>query len=79
LSEEEMVKRGGFGDERYETIEFQAKVRHCFNQWIDNDPCWVVIDASQSQKQVLDDLEKNVLDLIPRVENSNVSDTLFMD
>lgn len=31
LDPAELEKRGGFGDERYETMAFQTKVRRCFH------------------------------------------------
>lgn len=41
LSEEEQQKRGGFGEERYETMELQRKVRQCFHKLCTSD--WKVI------------------------------------
>lgn len=61
LTEAEAQKRGGYGEERYETIEMQRKVRRLFEQMRrDEKDRFRVIDATASQDQVA----RNVLDIV---------------
>jgi dTMP kinase len=56
LSPEEAEKRGGFGDEKYEKREFQAKVRRLFYKLkdIDEEESYdmVIIDAGGSEEEI---------------------------
>ena len=47
LTPEEAQARGGFGEERYETVERQAAVRGVFST-LQDDSYWRVIDAGRS-------------------------------
>ena len=47
---DEAMKRGGFGEERYETLELQKAVRANFDAM--REDWWNVIDASQSMDVV---------------------------
>lgn len=56
--------RGGYGEERYEKLDFQAKVREAFTR-VSQDVRthggrWVTIDASKTLDQVTDDMQKAV-------------------
>lgn len=53
--------RGDFGNERYEKVEFQAKVRENFDKFTKTEgPSWQVIDANQSVDAVSIDIERVV-------------------
>jgi dTMP kinase len=58
--------RGGWGDERYETVEFQNRVRCRFTEMMDSD--WKVIDASDS----VDGVESRVREIVDALEYSNL-------
>jgi len=74
LDIEKSKKRGAFGSERYEKEEFQKKVRRCFLEWADRDPCFTVIDADASIEAVTDALMKQVLPTLDKVKNEPVGD-----
>jgi len=61
LSTNEASKRGGFGHERYEKVEFQEKVKHQFENLVEKD--WVIIDASRNE----DDISQEIRDLILKI------------
>lgn len=46
ISGEQLIKRSGFGAERYEKHEFQSKVRTQFMKMIDKN--WLVLDATRT-------------------------------
>lgn len=50
LTVEEAEARGGFGEERYEKVEFQKRVRANFGSLMDDS--WVVVDAKHSVDEV---------------------------
>lgn len=50
LRPEEASKRGSYGSERYETIEFQEKVSSAYE--LLKDSSWRIVDASQSLEQI---------------------------
>lgn len=50
VSEEVAMQRGGYGNERYEKLEFQRKVRSVFQQL--REPNWAWINADESVENV---------------------------
>lgn len=50
ISIEEAAKRGGFGEERYEKVELQQKVKAQFDAM--RDATWCTVDADQSMEAV---------------------------
>lgn len=67
LSTQEMVKRAGFGDERYENVEFQNKVDENYDKFkIDN---FVHVDAAKEVSDLTNDLLEQVLKTIDQVKN----------
>ena len=59
LTEEAMTRRGGFGDERYETSELQRKVNAVFQKLIE-EPLWQVINADKTEDKLSDELKELV-------------------
>ena len=57
-SEDVLVKRGGYGEERYEHVEFQRQVQSAYTQLRNRDvqTFWKVIDASQDIQSVEEDI-----------------------
>ena len=58
VSEEVASKRGGFGEERYETLEVQRAVR--INYQLMRDPSWVVVSADGTKEGVARRLQELV-------------------
>jgi dTMP kinase len=56
LSAEAMAKRGGFGNERYETNDFQRNVKKMYERMIEN-PLWQIIDADKTEEELSAELE----------------------
>ncbi|EST05046.2 Thymidylate kinase, conserved site [Kalmanozyma brasiliensis GHG001] len=65
LDAQTAAARGGYGEERYEKLEFQAKVRDAFSRVSQDVKAhggrWVTIDASKTLDQVTDDIQRAVL------------------
>lgn len=67
LSPEAMARRGGFGDERYETTEMQKNVSKMFERLMER-PLWQVVDADKSEEKLSGELEKLIVEKIETVE-----------
>lgn len=56
--------RGGYGEERYEKLEFQTKVRNAFRRVSEDVKAhggrWTTIDATESMDQVTEDIQDAV-------------------
>ncbi|MCO5556968.1 hypothetical protein L7F22_010523 [Adiantum nelumboides] len=65
LSVEEASRRGGYGEERYESVSMQSKVREAFAQIRKDMPQgkWVVVDAGKSVDEVAAECESVVRSL----------------
>ncbi|XP_005180405.1 thymidylate kinase [Musca domestica] len=69
-----LQNRGQFGEERYETEDFQTKVARCFEDIYEMEKSyWQLIDASQSQDTIHDSLRQKVLEVLKEVENTEVN------
>ncbi|XP_010455008.1 PREDICTED: thymidylate kinase isoform X1 [Camelina sativa] len=62
ISPERAAERGGYGDERYERVEFQKKVAD-FYQTL-RDSSWKVIDAGEAMEEVEKKIQEVVLDQV---------------
>ncbi|GAK64777.1 thymidylate kinase [Moesziomyces antarcticus] len=64
LDAQTAAARGGYGEERYEKLEFQAKVREAFSRVAQDVKAhggrWVTIDAGKTLDQVTDDIQRAV-------------------
>lgn len=64
LDAETAAARGGYGEERYEKLDFQAKVRDAFTRVSQDVRAhggrWVTIDASKTLDQVTDHIQRAV-------------------
>ena len=67
LTSEAMARRGGFGNERYETTEMQRKVGKMFERMVEL-PLWQVINADKTEDNLSDELEKILVHKIDNVE-----------
>ncbi|KAK9099615.1 hypothetical protein Syun_026660 [Stephania yunnanensis] len=69
ISPEEAAKRGGYGGERYEQLEFQRQVSQQYR--ILRDGTWKIIDACLPVEDVEKQLRKLVFDCIIACRNGN--------
>ncbi|KAL1928761.1 hypothetical protein VTP01DRAFT_2547 [Rhizomucor pusillus] len=68
---EEAQKRGGFGDERYETLELQTKVRSKFLEL--REYPWKTIQASKS----MDDVHEDMWEAVVKILEPSLSELKF--
>ncbi|KAM7277687.1 hypothetical protein ACFE04_004821 [Oxalis oulophora] len=59
---EKAAERGGYGDERYEKLEFQKKVAQTYK--LLRDSSWQIVDAWQSMENIEQQLKKLVMEQI---------------
>lgn len=66
------AKRSGFGEERFDQVEFQEKVYDAFDQLIKrtSDDNWVILDGSKSLEGILNDAITYVNSFPPPTEIS---------
>ncbi|CAG9839778.1 unnamed protein product [Diabrotica balteata] len=77
LSLEEMQSRPGFGNERYENMEFQRNVANMYNQLCDEDDNWVKVDAAGSINEVHNKILETCLRKIEKVETKQLKSLNF--
>ena len=79
LSEQEQMKRGGFGNERYEVSSFQTAVRQKFLELMDFLPAlnWKRIDAAGSADEVYAVLQTEVLKTIEECKDKAIGVLYF--
>ncbi|XP_050267461.1 thymidylate kinase-like isoform X3 [Quercus robur] len=58
IQPEKAAERGGYGDEKYEQLEFQRKVAQCYQ--VLHDASWKIVDACQP----IEDIEKQLQELV---------------
>lgn len=75
ISAEEMAKRSGFGDERYENIEFQNKVDQNYEKFKNDN--FIKINADQDVSILTNDLLKQVLKTIDNVKDKKLEELVL--
>eukprot|EP00102_Acyrthosiphon_pisum_P027105 XP_016664315.1 PREDICTED: thymidylate kinase isoform X2 [Acyrthosiphon pisum] len=75
LSIGEMAKRSGFGDERYENIEFQNKVDINYDKFKNDN--FIQVDAAQDVSILTNTLLEQVLKTIDTVKNQELDDLVL--
>lgn len=75
LSTGEMAKRSGFGDERYENIEFQHKVDINYDKFKNDN--FIQVDAAQDVSILTNTLLEQVLKTIDTVKNQELDDLVL--
>ncbi|KAJ1988437.1 hypothetical protein H4R33_002431 [Dimargaris cristalligena] len=75
MSIEESMNRGGFGQERYEKVALQTRVREMFHAL--REPDWKVIDATQTKDQIHAELLGIAQATIGCVGNTELKHTLW--
>jgi len=72
LSTEEAQKRGQYGEERYEKLEMQNKVKKCYEEKL-MDKTWIEIDATKPLEDIHLEIEKIALKIIEESANKPIS------
>lgn len=72
LSSEEMIKRSGFGEERYENIEFQNKVDKNYEKFKNDN--FIQVDAAQEISVLTNNLLEKVLKTIDSIKNKSLDE-----
>lgn len=75
LSTEQMVKRSGFGDERYENVEFQSKVDQNYDKFKNDN--FIQINAAQDISILTNHLLEKVLKTIDCVKNKKLDELVL--
>lgn len=75
LSTGEMSKRAGFGDERYENIEFQNQVDINYDKFTNDN--FIQVDAAQDVSVLTKTLLEKVLKTIDSVQNQELDDLVL--
>lgn len=75
VSSEEMAKRSGFGDERYENIEFQNKVDANYEKFKNDN--FIKVDAAQDISSLTNTLLEQILKTIASVRNQKLEDLVL--
>jgi dTMP kinase len=73
LTPEVAAKRGGYGEERYESVSMQSKVRECFTtigQEMQGKN-WQIIDASRGVEEVAQDCSKAAFEVLKIIREHN--------
>ncbi|XP_054724635.1 thymidylate kinase-like [Uloborus diversus] len=76
LSSEEMIKRSGFGDERYEKEDFQNEVKKVYGLLREDN--WKIINVEKEEAEVHEEMKKIVKETINNI-TSTTCDTLWTD
>jgi dTMP kinase len=71
LTSDAMARRGGFGNERYETSEMQKNVTKMFEKMMEP-PLWQVIDADKTEEDLSKELEQLIVGKINTMENNDI-------
>ena len=77
LSVEDAQKRGNYGDERYEKVEFQKKVKSAFDQIIKNEQMhnkytkWNILNANND----IDSIHQQIVEIVKQTVNELNNDT----
>jgi dTMP kinase len=56
ITPEEAKKRGDYGKERYENVDFQLKVQMCYEKLKDN--TWITLDGSRNSEELHEEIKK---------------------
>lgn len=67
---EAVLKRNGFGNERYEVVDFQKKVWNVYSKLIESN--WDVLDANRTMDAIQTDILSKSLEIIKEAENSPI-------
>ncbi|KAL9152605.1 hypothetical protein ABFS82_11G134900 [Erythranthe guttata] len=62
ISPEKAAERGGYGDERYEKLEFQQRVAQSYRTLYD--ATWKIVDATRSMEDVEEQLKQIVMECV---------------
>ncbi len=69
-----MKSREGYGNEVFEKVEFQQKVRKNYEKLFHNHKYWKVIDANKSKEEIYNEIVKEIEILLKLYESLNDDD-----
>jgi len=72
----EASQRGGYGNERYEKVEFQEKVKRQFELLAEKD--WSIIDATKSQTDITKEVQNLVLNVLKQPNRKPLENNLWL-
>ncbi|PNX96874.1 thymidylate kinase, partial [Trifolium pratense] len=75
ISPDKAAERGGYGDERYEKLEFQKKVAEHYK--VLHDASWKVVDACQTIEDVEKQLQEIVLSCVTECQKGKALSSLW--
>lgn len=67
LTADELSKRAGFGNERYENINVQLKVAEMFQKFAKQQDNWKIIDANQTIDEIHTNLHEDTINIFNTV------------
>jgi dTMP kinase len=73
-----VAQRDGYGQERYERVDFQTNVARVFDAMRADNLIWKTVDGMRSVDDVHADVLALALDAIHGIGDSPLCDTLFM-
>ncbi|XP_078446816.1 P-loop containing nucleoside triphosphate hydrolases superfamily protein isoform X1 [Wolffia australiana] len=73
---ERAAERGGYGEERYERLEFQSKVSDCYRNL--RDASWKIIDGCLAEEDIQSKLRGLVLECISQCKRGKPLSTLWV-
>lgn len=76
ISPEKAAERGGYGDERYEHLDFQGKVREKYQAL--HDASWKTVDACLPMEEVQKRLREYVLECVVACQNGKALSHLWL-
>ncbi|XP_021864094.1 thymidylate kinase [Spinacia oleracea] len=75
ISPEKAAERGGYGDERYERVDFQGKVREKYQAL--HDASWKIVDACLPMEEVQKKLREYVVECVATCQNGRALSHLW--
>ncbi|CAM9119461.1 unnamed protein product [Scytosiphon promiscuus] len=77
ISVEDAMKRGQFGEERYEKEDFQRTVRATFLSLIEKDKAagipWQLVDANRAIESIQDEIQQMAVSVVAGVEGKEIA------
>lgn len=78
LLPKDAASRGGYGEERYENIEFQEQVRSMFLALKAKEPSWIWMDANRDRDSIAMDVQQVALETIQKAAQLPLLENLWL-
>ena len=79
LLPKDAASRGGYGEERYENVEFQEKVRSMFLALKAKEHSWIWMDANRDRDSIAADVQRAALETIQKAAHSPLLENLWQN